>query len=215
MHILGACSHFASGGRTPTCAPSTVPWCTFAGSRTARRAPPDPGRRSSGAASALAREPVLALHGRLRPHDRTRGHRCRPGAQGTSAYASPRLRIRAGQQGPRHPGHPRVAWSSIDYQHCGLHGFGAGWLHHLQNRAPQLISAAIMRTNPCRARTFVHAYPPWVFSGPNSVVAAGSRSFSCEVLRNTSQRHAGQRTLLQHPRGSPRRREPSRHPCRR
>src|SRR5436190_7621514 len=47
------------------------------------------------------------------------------GNQGSSAYAAPRLRICAGQQGPRHQGDSGVARPSIDYEHRGLHGISA------------------------------------------------------------------------------------------
>jgi hypothetical protein len=46
-------------------------------------------------------------------HGRARRCRRRPGAQGTPAQAAPRLLLRAGQQGPRHPGDPGVARASV------------------------------------------------------------------------------------------------------
>jgi integrase len=42
-----------------------------------------------------------------------------------SAHAPSRLRLRARQQGPRHPGDPGLARPSIDHEHRGLHGLGA------------------------------------------------------------------------------------------
>jgi hypothetical protein len=112
---------------------------------------PDPGRRASDAAPAPAGERSVALrvrqrariavhHGRLRPHDRARRDWRWPRAQGAPAHAAPRLRLRPRQQGPRHPGDPRLARTSVDHQHGGLHGAGAeqiqGLLAGLSARVP-------------------------------------------------------------------------------
>jgi hypothetical protein len=92
---------------------------TSAGSRTASRAPTDPGRRAAGAAPAAPGEPVIAL--RLRRRARLAVHHGRlcqphrlplpapPGAEGAPAHAAPRLRLRPRQQGARHPGDSGLA----------------------------------------------------------------------------------------------------------
>ena len=44
---------------------------------------------------------------------------------GPRPHAPPRLRLRAGQQGARQPGHPGLARAPVDHQHRGLYGVGA------------------------------------------------------------------------------------------
>ena len=109
---------------------STGPPWPSAGSSRAAQHPSHPGRRTAGAAPASAgagaqvavrvhvRARLAVHHGRLCPHGGARWRRGQARLQGSPAHAAARLRLRAGQQGPRYAGTAGLLATAISSTRC-------------------------------------------------------------------------------------------------